>query len=79
MLFGRVTRAGDEWQLRLYTQRGKRARLLAVVVGSAAYVQLALTVALGPGALAENRYARSGREAPLVSNKPSNRHSKRSS
>jgi hypothetical protein len=71
MLCGAVTREGAEWRLTLYTVRRRRQRLvLAVVIGSAAYVQSALAAA-GLGALPVLTED-GGWEAALVSGQPSN-------
>lgn len=74
MIVGRIIPEGDEWRLSIYSlqRRRKHARLLAVVLGSLAYVQLALA-ALGPG-LAKDR---DWRQATFVRSKPTYRHSKR--
>ena len=74
MIVGRIRPEGGEWRLSIYSleKRRKRARLLAVVIGSEGYVQSALA-ALGPG-LAKDW---DGRQSALVSSEPPYRHAKR--
>ena len=75
MLYGRVVKiGGGELQLTIYASGRKRKRI-AVVIGSLAYVQLALAaVGLGGPALTEHR---DWRQATFVSRQPAHRHSKR--
>jgi hypothetical protein len=75
MICGRVQNEGpDEWRLTLYTTRRKRRHVLAIVIGSEAYLASALRAA-GLGGLAEDW---GWREATLISRKPAYRHAKRS-
>lgn len=74
MICGRVKTDGPgQWRLTLYTTRRKRRAVLAVVIGSASYVALALRAA-GLGGLTEDG---GRREAPLIGRKPPDRHAKR--
>lgn len=82
MLYGRVSRGSwdgeDEWTLTIYSRQAarKRVRRLAVVVGSAAYIQLALAAALaGNAGLAKDR---DWRQSTFVSSQPAHRNTKRS-
>ena len=75
MLYGRVARTGgSEWTLTIYASERKRRRI-AVVIGSTAYINAAL-LAVGLGRLPLTEY-RHGRQSPLVSREPPNRHAKR--
>ena len=75
MLYGRVAQEGPtEWRLTIYSRQRSQRRVLAVVIGSMAYIQLALGAA-GLGRLTEDR---SWRESALIRSKPAHRHSKRS-
>jgi hypothetical protein len=75
MLYGRVKKTGaDELTLTIYAT-GRKRRRLAVVIGSAAYIELALAaVGLGRPALTEHRDWRQG---TFIRSQPANRHAKR--
>jgi len=80
MLCGRVTREGSsEWRLTLYTtSRKRRRRRLAVIIGSTAYIELAL-VAVGLSGLSGLPLPKDGhgRQSPLVGSQPAHRNTKR--
>jgi hypothetical protein len=71
MLCGQIERDGGEWRLTLY--EGGVRRPIAVVIGSQAYVELALA-AVGLGVLPKDGDRRQG---SLVGNEPAHRHTER--